>query len=196
MGPPPVANDSPGKRLSRFMDGCEAAMELFTRAFAEGFPTEAVVLGAAVIDSGLRIALVLDHQIRTKSDQLLMELLHQGCDDRAVTERQVYRRSLDGAVITKELFDELEALYSERNRVVHRYVISEITTEDVFRIARRYRAAIPKVGAVVSTLERRQIEVGVGMTRRGSDTLPKYPEMANRKHGAEPLARALRRRRP
>jgi len=97
------------------MNGCEAATELFTRAFAEGFPTEAVVLGAAVIDSVLRIALVLDHQIRTKSDQLLMELLYQGADDRAVTERQVYRRSLDSGVIPKELFDELETLYSERN---------------------------------------------------------------------------------
>lgn len=95
------------------MDGREAAMELFTRAFAEGFPTEAVVLGAAVIDSGLRIALVLDHQIRTKSDQLLIEILRQSSDDRPVTERQVYRRSVDGALITKELFDELEALYSD-----------------------------------------------------------------------------------
>lgn len=111
----PVSKASPGERLSRFMNGCEAATELFTRAFAEGFPTEAVVLGAAVIDSVLRIALVLDHQIRTKSDQLLMELLYQGADDRAVTERQVYRRSLDSGVIPKELFDELETLYSERN---------------------------------------------------------------------------------
>lgn len=79
---------------------------------------------------------------------------------------------------------------------MHRYVISEITTEDVFRIAQRYRAAIPKVGAVVRTLERRQIDLGVGMTTREGDTLPKYPEMANRKHGPESLVRALRRRRP
>ena len=177
--------------------GFAAAAELWRRASENGFLIEAVVLGAAVIDGCLRIGLILDHQIRTKSEDVPTELLYQGDDDRAVTERKVYRRALDNAVISKELVNELDELYSQRNRVVHRYIISDITTEQVFLIDHRYEEAIPKVYAAVWALEDKQIRLGVGMTRRAEksdDMEEEIRRMTDAKHAAEWLARPFRKR--
>ncbi len=179
------------------MGGFGAAAELFRRALDSGFLIEAVVLGAAVIDGCCRMGLILDHQIETKSDDVPTELLYQGNDDRAMTERQVYRRAHDNGVISKELFTELDELYSQRNRVVHRYIISDITTEQVFHIAHRYAEALPKVSAAVWALEDKQIRLAVGMTRRAENTdntQEMIRRMADAKHAAQWLARALRKR--
>jgi hypothetical protein len=178
------------------MSGFAAATELLSRAFANGFLIEAVVLGAVVIDGCLRIGLILDHQIRTRSDQVLEDLLFQRDNDRIVTERQVYERALQASVISKDIFDELSTLYSERNRVVHRYVISDITTEQVFRIAHRYEQAIPRVNEAIWVLEDKQIRLGVGMVRReqGAGDPNEIRRMAEKKHAAEWLARAVAKR--
>ena len=183
-------------RLEHFMSGFAAATELLSRAFENGFLIEVVVLGALVIDGCLRIGLILDHQIRTRSDQVLEELLFQRDEDRIVTERQVYQRALDASVVSQGVFDELSALYSERNRVVHRYIISDITTEQVFRVAHRYEQVIPEVNEAVWVLEDKQIRLGVGMARReeGADDTGEIRRMAEKKHAAEWLARAVAKR--
>jgi hypothetical protein len=143
------------------MSGFAAANELLHRAFNNGFLVEAVVLGAAVIDGSLRIGLILQHQIETKSEDVLEDLLYQGADDRAVSERQVYRRARETSVIDDGLFRELDDLYDQRNRVVHRYIISDLTSQEMFKIARRYELALPKVNEAIWVLEQRQIKLGV-----------------------------------
>jgi hypothetical protein len=115
-------------RLKDFMSGFAAASELLHRAFSNGFLVEAVVLGAAVIDGSLRIGLILQHQIETKSEEVLEDLLYQGADDRGFPERQVYRRARETGFIDDGLYRELHDLYDQRNRVVHRYIISEFPT--------------------------------------------------------------------
>jgi len=178
------------------MNGFTAAAQLANRAAENGYTIEFIILAASVIDGALRIGLVLEHQLSTKSTSIPNELVYQSAKDKAISEREIYRRSLARSVIDKELFDELQELYYERNRVVHRYIISEITTEHVFNIARRYENVIEKVNNAVWVVEDRQIKLGIGMTQKAAKTgnTHQLNSMAAKKHGAEWLSKALRKK--
>jgi len=176
------------------MIGFTAAVELDKRAAMEGCFVECVVLSAAVIDGTLRMGLILKHQLETNSKDLLDELLYQEEDEKGVSEREIYRRALTKRIITQETYDTLNALYDRRNRVIHRYIISMITTKDVLDIACKYDSLKHEVSGHVAELEKEQIRLGVGMTVSGdseylSETLEK---IAISKHGDDNLAEALR----
>jgi uncharacterized protein YutE (UPF0331/DUF86 family) len=181
-------------RIVDFMNGFAAAVQLSRRAAEAGFMIEFIVLAASVIDGALRIGLVLEHQIATSSSDIEDELVHQGETAKALSEREIYRRALDRGVIDQCLFDDLQTLYSARNRVVHRYVISEITTEAVFQIALRFEETIERVNGAVRAMEDRQVERGVGMTGTGQAEKAVLDSMVREKHGARWLAQAFQRR--
>ena len=176
------------------MTGFTAAVELDKRAAKEGCFVECVVLSAAVIDGTLRMGLILKHQLETNSKYLIDELLYQEEDGKGISEREIYRRALAKNIITQETHDSLSALYVRRNRVIHRYIISMITTKDVLDIACEYDSLKHEVSDYVAELEKEQIRLGIGMTVSGdsenlSETLE---EIAIAKHGDDDLAEALR----
>ena len=188
----------PENKLSEFMKGFSGAVELHNRANANGSFIESVCLGASIIDGVLRIGINLKHQIDTKSDEQLEELLQQEETDKIITERQVYKIALDKGVIDKDIFESLEKLYKDRNRVVHRYIISKITTEEVLNIAIEYDSTIRTVNTRIEELEKKQIEMGVGMTVNLEDEDEAVKEwiesMAKEKHGNEELSKKLRKK--
>ena len=176
------------------MTGFTAALELDKRAAKEGCFVECVVLSAAVIDGTLRMGLILKHQLETNSKDLIDELLYQEEDGNGISERVIYRRALSKNIITQETHDKLSALYNRRNRVIHRYIISMITTKDVLDIAWEYDSLKHEVSDHVAELEKEQIRLEIGMTVSGesenlSETLE---EIAIAKHGDDNLAEALR----
>lgn len=182
-----------GQKLRIFMEGFAAAVELEARAQRQGFFIECVCLSSSILDGLLRMGLILKHQLDTASDGLLEQLLHQADDDAVVSEREVYRRALEAGIVDRATFTELEALYKDRNRVVHRYVISEITTKDVLEIAIRMDVVAGRVSDQVAILENEQIRLGVGMTRLGKGAAKRdVLDFAIGKHGDDELARALR----
>jgi hypothetical protein len=181
-------------RFHNFMVGFTAAVELDNRAATKGCFVECVVLSAAVIDGTLRMGLILKHQLETNSQDLLDELLYQEEDEKGISEREIYKRSLAKRIVTKETYDRLNDLYDRRNRVIHRYIISMITTKDVLDVAYAYDSLKHEVSDQVAELEKEQIRLGVGMTVSGnsenlSDTLER---IAISKHGDDNLAEALR----
>ena len=180
--------------LGRFMQSFTAAVELYTRAGTLGCFIESVCLCASVIDGMLRIGLVLKHQLKTKTSNLPLELLYQGTNDRPISEREIYKRALSEGVIDQSTFDELNALYEERNKVVHRYIISEITTEGVLDIALRYDKLKEKVSKYIEKLETEQIHEGVGMTRKLDIpvSVADLNEFSEAKHGDSPFTRKIR----
>lgn len=183
-------------RVAAFLKGMGAAAQLANRASSNGFLVEYIILAGSIIDGLLRMGLVLQHQIETSSTHIPEELLLQGeLDAAAVSEREIYKLSLAAGVIDASLFDRLNVLYSERNRVVHRYVISDITTENVFNTAQRFEDVIPLVNGAVYAVEERQIELGVGMTTRGGHLMGErgIVDWASSKHGANWLIEAMRR---
>ena len=104
-------------RMGQFMDGFVAAAELLQRAAENGFFIEDICLAASVIDGSLRIGLILQHQLETRSSALLDELLLQTDADAIVSEREIYRRAAQQGVIDGNLAHVLEELYTKRNRV-------------------------------------------------------------------------------
>lgn len=180
-------------RLEDFMRGFAAAVELSVRAASLGCFVECVCLTASVIDAQLRVGLILKHQLDTRTDGLLDELLYQGDSDPILHERDIYRRALEAGVIDQALFDELESAYLDRNRVVHRYVVSGVTTRDILEIAMRQDALERRVTLAISALEQQQLDRGVGMVATGDDVgLREVLEFAASKHGDDKLARLLR----
>jgi hypothetical protein len=178
------------------MEGFAAAVELKARAQEQGCFIESVCLSASIIDGLLRMGLILKHQLDTTSDDLLVELLHQADDDAIVSEREIYRRSRDAGIVDPVTFSDLDALYKDRNRVVHRYVISRISTADVLDIAVRIDALEGRVSDQIANLEKEQIRLGVGMTRLGKGGIERdVLDLALRKHGNDELATAIRKNR-
>ncbi|OGI37569.1 MAG: hypothetical protein A2V91_01720 [Candidatus Muproteobacteria bacterium RBG_16_64_10] len=181
-------------QLVRFMKGLAATAELHARAGRLGCFIESVCLCASMIDGALRMGLILKHQLNTRSAALLPELLYQGETDTPISERDVYRRALANGVIDKATFDELNTLYDDRNRVIHCYIISDITTAQVLDIAIRYDKVKNGISEHIGELEAIQIRENVGMTVRDDTTfgLHELLNFSEDKHGSGELAKKVR----
>ena len=155
------------KTFTDFLAGFAAARELHARAGTAGCFVESVCLGASVVDALLRVGLVLQHQLDTRTREIPVSVIFQGPADPALSEREIYKRALKQLVIDQTLFDGLQRLYDDRNRVIHRYIISRITTSDVLGIAVRYEEMIQKLNERIYHIEERQIQEQVGISESG-----------------------------
>lgn len=187
----------PTKNFGAFVEGFYAAFELLNRARAQGFYVEQVVLAAALIDGLVRLGLVLQHQLDSRSSEVPDELIFQAEGTRALTERAIYDRALAVGILSDALYADLNALYDTRNRVIHRYLISRITTAQVVTLAKDYDAIIPQLNERVAALEIRQVNERIGMVQ-GSSPHDKaeldahYIAGIERKHGDSTTAAFLR----
>ena len=179
-------------RLEEFMNGFAAAVQLLSRAGQNGFLVEYVCLATSVIDSILRIGIILKHQIKNQTDDVLDEFLYMREGSKIISERDIYRLSLEQNIIDEELFALLNNIYKKRNRVVHRYIISEITTRQVLDIGIQYEKIIPIVSNEIAKLEENQVELGVGMCVAGPEIVRSQLDgMIAKKHGNANLAKGL-----
>lgn len=71
-------------------------------------------------------------------------------------ERKIFDRSLEYGVIDQEIYDELNSLYLLRNRVIHRYIISDIRTRDLIDIVARYLQTSETVRLILREFENKQ----------------------------------------
>lgn len=198
LGDTPQSIEIGYAKLNSFMSSFSAAVELKARADRLGCFVESVCLASSLIDGLLRMGLILKHQIETSSSALLIDLLEQPVDGPQFSEREIYRRARDAGVVNEVTFAQLDRQYGDRNRVVHRYIISRITTAGVLDVAIAIDALLRQVSDEVAILERQQIQLGVGMTRQAAPgstekgVLADLRNLATPKHGDEGLARALR----
>lgn len=152
-------------KLGKFTEAVGAADELYIRASKHGCFIECVCLLANQIDALLRISLILDKQIKNKNSDVDLKLIYQGKDDKPISEKEIYRLAKDSGVIDDVTYNELMVIYNERNKVVHRYIISEITTKKILRIAISYSELYEALFDTVCQLEKKQIDLKIGMTR-------------------------------
>ena len=85
-------------------------------------------------------------------------------------EKDIYKKALEKNIITQEIYDKLFTLYGERNKVIHRYIITDIRTEDLLGIAAEYDRIDHKIDDLVNNLEQKQFELKVGIF--GTDSPP------------------------
>lgn len=161
--------DKEEDKFYNFMKGLGAASQLLYLSKNKGCFIECVCLSATIIDASLRIGIILKHQLDTKTNIILNDLMFQSDEDKIVSERQVYKKALFAGVINQDIYDKLEFLYKQRNKVVHRYIISEITTEKIILIAQEYDDVIDSIKKCLDELEIRQINEGIGMTKSGRE---------------------------
>lgn len=151
-------------KFRKFLEGLKASDDLFDNAAKNGCFIECVCVQANQIDAMLRVANILYDQIKNDDKMMNLSLVYQGADDKMISEKKIYEMSKEKAIISTEMFDELWSIYAERNKVVHRYIISEITTNDILKIAMQYSEIRKEIWNVVYDLEAKQIEMGLGMT--------------------------------
>lgn len=175
------------KRLEAFLNGVAAASELYGKAARNGSIIETVCLAANLIDAKLRIGIILARQLERGDKSIDVDLLLQTPTDRPIFEKEIYAIARKEGVIYASLEQELRRVYDDRNRVIHRYIITDITTDDVLAIGIAYEHAIEEVRRAIWTLERKQIDLGVGMTievpdMQNAEAKQLFRIMASQKH--------------
>lgn len=185
--------------FGQFINGVAAASEMLSKAAQNGYLVEVVCLASNLIDAKLRLGIMLKRQIKDRNRKIHVPLLLQRKGDKPVSERAIYKEALAERVITFDQDERLNKLYNDRNRVIHRYIISDITTDFVFQIASDYEKLNGEVTAALYKVEEEQIDLGLGITVKG----PKFEgpqavewlaEMTASKHGAPWLAGAIARK--
>lgn len=160
-------------RFDRFMVSLLASIDLTNKAQDKGSSIELVILFANRIDALLRLALILKKQLQDLTDSIDVTLIYQGDEDQPIFERSIYTLALEGELISESLFEKLQKLYKLRNKVVHRYITSDLKTNDIIGLVVEYMDIHVTIGAVVGALEQEQFEKGIGIYGDGNN--PKEP---------------------
>lgn len=150
-------------RFDHFMASMAATIDLRNRALESRSFIEYVVLSANNIDALLRLSIILTNQLEQKNKNIDTSYLFQGKEDKPIWEKEIYKKALSKKIISNELFDKLYKLYEERNKVVHRYIITDIRTKDLRNIALKYSEIEDTVSTIVGELEQKQFKEKVGI---------------------------------
>jgi hypothetical protein len=154
-------------KYEKFMASLAASFDLKKRAIEKESLIEFSIIVANQIDAYLRLSLVMDIQLKKKSDLIEISLLHQGETDLPIMERKIYKKALDSDIIDEDLFKNLERLYKERNKIVHRYIVSEFKTRDLYKISMDYETQCEKVRLIMRDLEESQYKEKIGIFGSG-----------------------------
>lgn len=161
------------ERFDKFMTSYGASLDLTNRAYKNGSSIELVVLLSNQIDALLRLTLILHDQIENETDEIDTTLIFQEENDKPIMEKKVYKMALDNGIIDENLYSKLFDLYSQRNKVIHRYIITDLFTKDVMKFVYEYGILEKKVGEIVKQYEQKQFELKVGIY--GTDIPPDKP---------------------
>ncbi len=92
---------------------------------------EFIIVVANQIDAYLRLCIVMKTQLNDMTNSFDLKYFYQGENDKAIMERKIYSESHAQGILSDVELEQLERLYKKRNKIVHRYVISELKTKDL-----------------------------------------------------------------
>ena len=169
-----------------FLDGIKATDYLMERAIQSGSFIEYVCLSASMIDAILRNAIILQNRLINQVDSSEEKLLSQTDEDNKISERKIYKDAYSIGIINKDIFDRLNTLYDDRNKCIHRFIISKITYDFVLKVATQYDVIISILINKLDQIEVEYISLNTGVLIEDSefneDSLANtYHEMLNRK---------------
>lgn len=186
-------------KYEKFVAALAASFDLKNNALEKEAFIELVILIANQMDSYLRLSVLLKKQVDNKTNDIDIVLLYQGDNDSPITERKVYKMAKENKIISDELFDKLEQLYKKRNKIVHRYIISDLKTKELFDIAYSYEIACEEVRLKLKEMENLQFTEKIGIHGNGRDPNEEHkPEdikflmsQVNDKHLIDELKRVI-----
>ena len=150
-------------RYYKFQAALAASFDLKESALKSGSLIEFILIVASQVDSYLRLCIVMRKQLDCKSDEFEQKYFYQGEQCKPITERAIYKEAKALEVISKNIFDRLSDLYDLRNKIVHRFIISDIRTRDLVNIAIGYDDISEEIRLVMRGLEdlERNNKVGI-----------------------------------
>ena len=151
-------------RFEMFLQGVGATNLMLNRAIENKAFIEATCLLATQIDSLLRIAIVLKNQLINRNMEIDKEWIYQSAIDKKKSEKDIYKKAKELGILDNDSSNELYKLYEDRNRIIHRFIISEITLADIESISYDYYMIREKIKQVVDDIESEQIKQNIGMT--------------------------------
>jgi hypothetical protein len=186
-------------KYEKFMAALGASFDIKNKALENDAVIEFMVITANQIDAYLRMALVLKKQLNEKSDKIDILLLFQGENDSPVMERAIYKQALVQTIIDQQLFDDLDALYKERNKVIHRYIITDLKTRSIYQIAIDYDTISERVRQALRKVEDTQMSEQIGIHKGGlikaedvsAEDLRFLHSQVNDKHLVKDMSRSL-----
>lgn len=153
----------PKIRWDNFMLSFGASIDLVNRAYEKGSSFELVILLANQIDALLRQAIILTQQLKEQNSAIDVKLIYQTKGDNPIFEKTIYKTAHKANVISEELLIKLNRLYEIRNRTVHRYIISNIRTNDIVELVWSYTQTRKIVGQILMKLEWEQFDKQIGI---------------------------------
>jgi hypothetical protein len=153
--------------LGNFVHSFGAARQLLVRAYQTSSLIEAMVLYVSIIDGFLRIALVLDQQLAGGPQRDIDAYVQQVPGGAKFTEREIYAEAHLRGLIDDGLKAEIIDLYEQRNAIIHRFFLTDLTYADLGPLLDRYEITYEQCAAIVERLELRQVHEGKGMTVEG-----------------------------
>lgn len=148
--------------FDKFLSSFVAAIDLSNHAVDNGSHIELLVLLASRVDAALRLLIVLNQQVSKGTYGFDRHLLRQLETDKKVTERQIYALAKSMDLIPQKLFERLNSVYSTRNKIVHRYIISDIKTRGVIQAVGEYFAIDSALNDAFEKIENLQKSINVG----------------------------------
>ncbi|WP_223433042.1 hypothetical protein [Pseudomonas sp. GL-B-26] len=183
-------------KFDRFTGSLAASHDLLYTAIDAGACIEIIAITANQIDAYLRLSLVIAKQLEEKTNDIETRYLFQADGEKGIMERKVFEDALKSQVIDVETFDSLNELYNLRNRVIHRYIISDIKSRDLVEIAGRYLSALEIIRLILRDFEQKQAAVPYGVygtkcskTSVRDDAIRRLYASANDKHLLEKYKR-------
>jgi hypothetical protein len=148
-----------------FSHSIGAARVLLSHAQDQGSAIEGLVLYASVIDGLLRI-LIAHATGKRERDAAHALASERGADIKylderyfshdetlRMDERKVYRTARRHGVLSKPEFRELDELYDFRNKVIHRFVISGITYDEILPKLDQYEVIYNRLATQLAAVE-------------------------------------------
>lgn len=117
--------------FENFTHSVAVARVLLTKAHEQGNLIEGLVLYASSIDAFLRNLIALKTGSKKGHTISLNPSYFFHNDSQWMDERTIYSQALQSGVIGRSLYDKLENLYAFRNKVIHRFIISNITYSEI-----------------------------------------------------------------
>ncbi|SNZ01228.1 hypothetical protein [Flagellimonas pacifica] len=187
-------------KYDNFIGSLASSYDISERALESKSYIEVISIVSNQIDAFLRISIVLKKQLEQRTQDIEVKYLFQADNQRGISERVIYSESKLLGIITEELFEELNLLYNMRNRVIHRYIISYIKTNDIAETALKYLLLSEKIRVILKSIEDDQIKAEIGIYGTGYLRNPEitieeqriFFAMANDKHLINHLQRKIK----
>lgn len=186
-------------KYDRFFDALAASHDLLNAAIESTSFIEIIAISANQIDAYLRLSIVIAKQIASQTDEFDVRYFFQADNEWGIKESKIYELANNLGIIDNQISDELAVLYKHRNRVIHRYIISNIKTQDLMEIALSYLENAEKIRLILEELENKQFNQDSGIygkklyksTISDTNTIQTLYARVNDKHQLSKFSRSI-----